>query len=123
MHRDQMECNLASMSLACHLFRQDKYRWPASIQELTAYLPAPPRDEWGPMGYVLLPPDHPGSPERPLVYSHCDSQTGLFYPTSEPQYSWYPDFGQHHQHGGQFRDVSLWSPAHPKPEPTTKPLQ
>jgi len=125
MRRGQMECNLASMSLACHLFRPANHRWPASIEELTAYLPAPPRDAWGPMGYVLLKPDHPGADERPLVYSQCDSKSGLFYPTSEPHYSWYPGFhaGNTLKHGGQFRDVSLWAPAHPNPEPTTQPLR
>jgi hypothetical protein len=125
MRRGQMECNLASMSLACHLFRHDKHRWPASIEEFTAYLPAPPRDAWGQMGYVLLKPEHPGAAERPVVYSQCDSKSGLFYPTSEPHYSWYPGFhaGNTLKHGGQFRDVSLWAPAHPNPEPTTQPLR
>lgn len=125
MRRGQMECNLAAMSLACHVFRFDKGRWPASLQELTTYLPAAPRDAWGPMGYVLLDPVRPGAAERPLVYSHCNSADGLFYNTSEPCYSWDPGLGtgDARRHGGQFRDVTLWSPAQPNPAPTTRPLK
>lgn len=125
MRRGQMECNLAAMSLACHVFRFEKGRWPASLEELTTYLPAAPRDAWGPMGYVLLKPDKPGAAERPLVYSHCNSKDGLFYRTEEPQYSWDPGigYGDARHQGGQFRDVTLWAPAQPNPAPTTLPLQ
>ena len=124
LHRAQMERNLAAMSLACHLFRFDKHRWPATIADVIVRLPAPPRDHWGLMGYALVQSDLPGQPQRPLVYSHCDSQDGLFHPTDEPQYSWYPGFGtgSHRKHGGQFRDVSLWAPARPNPAPATRPL-
>jgi hypothetical protein len=123
IRRGQMECNLAAMSLACHLFHFDHHRWPASIEEVTANLPAAPHDAWGPMGYVLLAPGHPNPAERPLVYSHCNSKDGLFYPTDEPQYSWYAGFGEHHLQGGQYRDVTLWQPAHANPAPATQPLQ
>ena len=124
VRRGQMEFNLASMSLACHLFHFDKQRWPASLDELTAYLPAAPRDAWGPDGYVPVK-RQPGYADRPLVYSHCNSRDGLFYSTSEPQYSWDPGFGpdNHRKQGGQFRDVTLWSPATPNPAPTTRPLE
>lgn len=123
LRRGQMEYNLAAMSLACHLFQFDKHRWPASIEELTAYLPAAPKDAWGPMGYLLVKRE-PGNSERPLVYSHCESTGGLFYPTSEPQYSWFPGVGPgDRKQGGQFRDATLWAPAHPNPAPTTQPLK
>ena len=124
LRRGQMEFNLAAMSLACHLFQFDKHRWPASIEEVTAYLPEAPKDAWGPMGYVVVK-RQPGNVERPLVYSHANSQDGLFYPTSEPQYSWDPGFrsGAIRKQGGQFRDVTLWAPAHPNPAPTTQPLR
>lgn len=123
LRRGQMEYNLAAMSLACHLFQFDKHRWPASIEELTAYLPEAPRDAWGPMGYVVVN-RQPGNVERPLVYSRCNSTGGLFYPTSEPQYSWFPGVGPgDRKQGGQFRDVTLWAPAHPNPAPTTQPLK
>ncbi|HEY2584880.1 MAG TPA: hypothetical protein VGI81_03830 [Tepidisphaeraceae bacterium] len=124
LHRGQMEQNLAAMALACHLFRFDHHRWPASIEEVTACLPAPPVDAWGPMGYVLVKPAPPGGPERPLVYSRCNSKDGLFYPTDGPQHSWYPGFGagRTRKQGGQFRDVSLWVPPRPNPGPTTRPL-
>lgn len=124
MRRGQMEYNLAAMSLACHLFYFDKHRWPASLEELTAYLPAAPHDAWGPMGYVLVR-RQPADAERPLVYSHCNSRDGLFYSTSEPQYSWDPGFGSgdHRKQGGQFRDVTLWAPPTPNPAATTQPLK
>lgn len=124
MRRGQMELNLAAMSLACHLYRFDKGRWPASIQELATYLPAPPRDAWGPIGYALIKGGRPDGADRPLVYSHCNSRDGLFYNTAEPQYSWDPGLGSgdHRKQGGQFRDVSAWAPAKPDPAPTTQPL-
>lgn len=122
LHRAQMEMNLAAMSLACHLFRLDKHRWPATVEDVTTYLPARPRDAWGPMGYVVVRLDRPGAPERPLVYSRCDATGELFYPTNEPQYSWFPGVAPNHKQGGQFRDVSHWVPAHPNPAPTTQPL-
>ena len=64
------------------------------------------------MGYVLVKSPRPGAPDRPLVYSGSESGDHLFYPTDEPQYSWYPGFGsgQVRKQGGQFRDVSLWAP-------------
>ena len=125
LRRGQMECNLAATSLVCHVFRFEKGRWPASLEEVTTYLPAAPHDAWGPMGYVLLKPEKPGGAERPLVYSHCNSKDGLFYSTSEPQYSWDPGIGTGgtRKQGGQFRDVTLWAPAHPDAAPTTQPLR
>lgn len=125
IHRGQMELNLAAMSLACHLFRFDHQRWPDTIQEVAAYLPAAPVDAWGPMGYVLVKPSRPGERERPLVYSRCNSQDGLFYPTDGPQHSWYPGFGtgRARKYGGQFRDVTQWAPPRPNPGPATQPVQ
>jgi len=124
LRRGQMENNLAAMSLACHVFRFEKHRWPASLEELTAYLPAVPHDAWGPMGYALVR-RQPGNAERPLVYSHCNSRDGMFYSVSEPQYSWDPGLGSGdiRKQGGQFRDVTLWAPANPNPGPTTRPLE
>jgi len=58
-----------------------------------------------------------------LVYSRCDANGQLFYPTDEPQYSWFPGVAPNHKSGGQFRDVSLWEPAHPNPAPATQPLK
>ena len=65
--RGQMECNLASMSLAAHLFQTNKRRWPESIDELTAYLPAKPRDPWGAEGYLVIKRGRPDGQDRPLV--------------------------------------------------------
>ena len=123
MRRGQMEFNLAAMSLACHLFQFDKHRWTASIEEVTAYLPAAPKYAWGPMRYVVVK-RQPGNNDRPLVHSRCNSTAGLFYPTSEPQYSWFPGVGPgDRKQGGQFRDVTLWAPTRPNPAPTTQPLK
>lgn len=125
VRRGQAEFNLAAMSLACHLFQFDKHRWPASLDELTGYLSAQPRDAWGVMGYALIKSDRPNGPDRPLVYSRCNSRDGLFYPVDEPQFSYYPGpgFGDQRKQGGQFRDVTVWAPPHPTPSPTTRPLQ
>ncbi|HEX5245061.1 MAG TPA: sigma-70 family RNA polymerase sigma factor [Tepidisphaeraceae bacterium] len=122
MRRGQMEYNLAAMSLACHLFRFDKHRWPSSLEEVATYLPAAPKDAWGSMGYVLVK-DGPGDAERPMVYSRCNSADGLFYSARAPRYSWDPGLrsGTSRKQGGQFRDVTLWSPAHPGP--ATRPLE
>lgn len=124
MHRGQMERKLASMSLACHFFRFDKHRWPSSVEELTAYLPGPPRDAWGTMGYVVIKGGRPDGGDRPLLYSRCNSADGLFYPVTEPQFSYYQGYppGKPHNQGGQFRDVTVWSPKATNAVPTTRPL-
>ncbi len=54
LRREQMEQHLTAMSLACHLFRFEKSRWPASLAELLPYLPGEPMDAWGKEGYVLV---------------------------------------------------------------------
>ncbi|HZL36684.1 MAG TPA: hypothetical protein VFC78_15295 [Tepidisphaeraceae bacterium] len=128
LRRVQMERNLAAMSLACHLFRFEKSRWPASLDDLKAYLPAAPVDAWGPMGYVLVKGGLPDGADRPLVYSRCNSKDGLFYRVDSPQYGFYPGDGSgrhadQQKEGGQFRDVALWAPPAAKPEPTTRPLK
>lgn len=111
LHRDQMERNLAAMSLACQVFHFEKSRWPASLDELLPYLPAEPADFWGPMGYVLI--KSKDGPDRPLVYSRYGAAPGqtLAYPARDPWYQYYnrgslgiPD----QPIPGQFRDVSPW---------------
>jgi hypothetical protein len=122
--RLQMEQNLAAMSLAAQLYRSEKSRWPASLDDLLPYLPAKPTDFWGPLGYVLIRGD---GPDRPLVYSRCNAQPGqpLVYPVGTSVYSYYqaPSLGLKPQPvAGQFRDVSPWLP--PKSQPAgLRPLK
>ncbi len=116
------------MSLACQLCRFEKSHWPASLDEVTAYLPGPPADAWGALGYALIKGGLPDGSDRPLVYSHIRSKNGIFYRIDEPQYGFYVDDGTTQpaslrKEGGQFRDVSLWAPAKNKSGPTTRPLQ
>lgn len=113
VRRAQMERNLAAMSLACHVYRFEKSRWPASLADLQPYLPAAPTDAWGPMGYVLVPSDVLGGSPRPLVYSRCMSKDGMFYRTDGPHFGYYAGDGSRRpadqrKEGGQFRDVTLW---------------
>jgi hypothetical protein len=111
--RGQMERNLIAMSLACQLYRADHSGWPTSLDGLLAYLPAAPKDYWGPMGYVLL--RGTGAADRPLVYSRCKAEPGqtLAYPARDAVYLYYNQgsLGIGNQPiPGQFRDVSMWQP-------------
>ena len=120
LRRAQMERHLTAMSLACHLFRFEKSRWPASVAELLPYLPGEPVDAWGKEGYAVV--KLPDGGDRPMVYSRCRSKDGLFYRTDEPQYGFYTndgsDFPAKQQiEGGQFRDVSLWPVPAVRPSP------
>ena len=134
-NRCDAERAFAAMSLACHVYRHESGRWPRTIEELVTKLPAHvPIDPWGDgkqtFGYALVPGGQADVPERPLVYSRCESRDGLFYRVDAPQYCFYGDDGTdrppaQRKHGGQFRDVARW---HVKtgPEglvgPTTQPL-
>jgi hypothetical protein len=116
-NRSVTECALAAMALACHVFHHEKGRWPATLQELATQLPRVPADPWGDgkqtLGYLLVKGDKPDEPDRPLVYSRCESQDGLFYRADQPQISFYAftDIGEgRRRRGGQFRDVTLWQP-------------
>jgi hypothetical protein len=127
MRRGQMEQRLAAMSLACHVFRFEKSRWPASLAELLTYLPSEPTDAWGQMGYVLAKAQGSPGPDRPLVYSRYHSKDGLFYRIDEPQYEFYFGDGsdlpaKQRKEGGQFRDVTRWVPTRTNRSPTTRAL-
>ena len=126
LRREQMEQHLTAMSLACHLFRFEKSRWPASLAELLPYLPGEPVDAWGKEGYALV--ELPDGGDRPLAYSRCRSKDGLFYRTDEPQYRYYRnDDGElpakEQVEGGQFRDVSLWPVPAVRPSPVNVRLK
>jgi hypothetical protein len=124
---------MAGMSLACHVFRHESGRWPASLEELATKSPHVQVDPWGDgkqtFGYALIKGGLKDGSDRPLVYSRCESQNGLLYRIDEPQYSFYSSDGtgrpyREVKHGGQFRDVTLWqgSRAGPNSE-TMKPLE
>ncbi|MDB5296857.1 MAG: hypothetical protein JWO31_2840 [Phycisphaerales bacterium] len=115
--RDVTERNLVAMALACRLFRFRNQRWPASLDELAALLPAPPADAAGPMGYALVKAGLPDGGDRPLVYSRAGVPAGgrPAYPTAEPQFSHYSNYVPGNRiPPGQFRDVTLW-PGKPDP--------
>ncbi len=133
VNRVNVEQAFAAMSLAGHLYRLDKGRWPSSLDDLVpAYLPQPTIDPWGNgkqmLGYILIKAGLPDGSDRPMVYSRCGSQDGLFYRVDQPTYMFYADDGSGQpvklqKHGGQFRDLARWEPrAGSKPNPTTRPL-
>jgi RNA polymerase sigma factor (sigma-70 family) len=118
--RTWAEQNLAAMSLACHVFKFDQGRWPASLEDLVPlYLPQAIVDPWGDgkqaLGYALIKVGLPDGSDRPVVYSRCLSADGLEYPANRVMYGLYIDDGMHHtaaqqKHYGQFRDVTRWEP-------------
>ena len=136
LRRGSAERQLVGMSLAAHVFRHARGRWPQSLDELSAELPggAPP-DPWGDgaqtLGYVLIPGGLPDGSARPLVYSRAETPDGLYYPATRPQYGWYQggpgdadDVGDEGDEGdapppwikgGQFRDVARWPSDAPTP--------
>jgi hypothetical protein len=128
INRVNGERTFLAMSLACHVFRFEKNRWPQSLKELVpAYLPRVLIDPWGDgkqtFGYALIKGGLPDGWDRPLVYSRCWSPDGLFYRTDEPEYGFYNSDGSklpnaQQKHGGQFRDVTVWTP---EPEAAGQP--
>ena len=114
VQRGVTDRNLAAMALACRLYRFRNGRWPASLDELSALLPAKPTDVAGPMGYALIKGRLPDGGDRPLVYSFAGVPKGdrPAYPTAEPQFGYYVNNnqtpGKSRTTPGQFRDVTLW---------------
>ena len=70
----------------------------------------------------------PDGSDRPMVYSRCGSEDGLFYRVDGPQFYFESPRPSDPSpvlrlRRGQFRDVSAWVPGAGSGEPTTKPLQ
>lgn len=133
LNRANAERTFAAMSLACHLFHNDKGRWPKFLGELVpGYIERVPIDPWGDgkqtFGYALFEGGLPGGGDRPLVYSRAESRDGLFIRMDAPQYGWYVGDGSgkamsQQKKGGQFRDVARWVPTDlNKRGQTTRPL-
>ncbi len=130
--RSAVEIDMTRLNLACHLYRHDHATWPASLDDLHAYMPQVPIDRLGDgkqkIGYVVIRRGLPDGADRPLIYSRYGSAGPLYYQSAQPEYSSYtnddpvtgkPDF----KAGGQFRDVAGWSPADPDhAPPTTRPV-
>jgi hypothetical protein len=130
--RMAVEMDMARLNLACHLYQHDHATWPASLDDLHAYVPQIPIDRLGDgkqkIGYVVIKRGLPDGSDRPLLYSRYGSTGPLFYRSAEPGYDFYwtidsvtgkPDF----KAGGQFRDVTGWSPAdRDHTPPTTRPV-
>ncbi len=129
VNRINTECDMAAMSLACHLYRFDNGNWPKSLDDLHAYLPSVPIDPWGDgkqtLGYVLVKAGLPDGSDRPLVYSRCLMKDGLFFRSDQPMYGFYTtDLLPDGKQGGQFRDVAGWAPPEGKQfAPATQPLR
>jgi len=132
-NRVYAECDMAAMSLACHLYRFDIGHWPKSLDDLHADLPSLPIDPWGDgkqtLGYVLIKGGLPDGSDRPLVYSRCRMKDGLFVRTDQPTYGFYTGDGSdrpaaQQKQGGQFRDVASWVPPEGyHPAATTQSLE
>jgi hypothetical protein len=124
---------MSAISLACHVYRFEKGRWPENLENLVpAFLPVVPLDPWGDgtqnYGYIVLKRALPDARDRPLVYARCESQDGLQYPTRRPVYDFYVgdalgEKSRNSSRAGQFRDITRWTPT-PELEdlPTLKPL-
>jgi hypothetical protein len=119
INRVVAERGLAAMSLACHTFRHEHKRWPASLEELSTKMPRVPADPFGDgkqtLGYILLKGVLPDGSDRPLVYCRFNAKDGLNPRPNRPHYGNY--FGDdtnrpmsEQKQLGQFRDVARWTP-------------
>jgi hypothetical protein len=130
-NRVNAECGMSAVALACHLYHFDTGTWPTSLSDLHAHLPNPPIDPFGDdkqtLGYTLIKSGLPDGSDRPLVYSRGDSKDGLFFRTNQPAYSYYRGDGSDlpaikQKQGGQFRDLTAWTPAAGRAS-STQPVQ
>jgi hypothetical protein len=133
INRITAECDMAAISLACHLFQFDHKRWPNSMEELVpAYLKQPPIDPFGDgketVSYGLIKGGLPDGSDRPLVYVRDNTANGLFFRLDGPQYANYFGDGTdsapaYQKHGGQFRDLTRWQPPANRSGPTIQFLR
>jgi hypothetical protein len=123
IRRLEVEKDMASMSLAAHVYQYKHGRWPGNLAELESELPRVLLDPWGDgkqvLGYVLIKGGLPDGTDRPMVYTRFRSKDGLFFRTDEPQYSIYNADGSDvttpwQKQEGQFRDVARWAPPEAK---------
>lgn len=132
-NRFDVELDMTRLNLACHLYQLDHGAWPRSLDDLQPYVSQVPIDRLGDgtqkIGYIVIKRGLPDGSDRPLIYSRYNSTVPLFYRSAQPGYDIYlnndPATGKPMDlnAGGQFRDVSGWSPANrDNPPPTTKPI-
>jgi hypothetical protein len=126
--RAYTECDLAAMSLACHVYKFDTGHWPGTLADLHGYLPKVPLDPWGDgkqtLGYALIKHGLPDGSDRPLVYCRFRMKDGFFFRTDQPFFSYYSSEGipKDRKQGGQFRDVTAWVPLNAVRPAATQPL-
>lgn len=120
-NRVNAERTMAAMSLACHLYRNERGEWPANGKALleSGFLPKEMVDPWGDgkeaIGYALVKQALPDGSDRPLVYTRCNADDGLMYKVAQPEYGFYIGDGssrpiKQQKRGGQFRDIAAWTP-------------
>jgi hypothetical protein len=88
--RVAVEMDMARLNLACHLYQHDHATWPASLDDLHAYVSQIPIDRLGDgkqkIGYVVIKRGLPDGSDRPLLYSRYGSTGPLFYQSAQPGY-------------------------------------
>ncbi|HSI32263.1 MAG TPA: hypothetical protein VK986_01630, partial [Tepidisphaeraceae bacterium] len=107
------ERRVTAVLLAMQLFRADRDRWPARLDELVpAYLKGVPGDPFRagapPVGYVVLPKALRNGGDRPLVYfDHGSADPVDPRAWREPMYDWHQSSSTPRR---QYRDAARFRP-------------
>ncbi|MEZ0264805.1 MAG: hypothetical protein ACAI43_08765, partial [Phycisphaerae bacterium] len=107
------ERRVTAVLLAMQLFRADRDRWPARLDELVpAYLKGVPGDPFRagapPVGYVVLPKALRDGGDRPLVYfDHGSADPVDPRAWREPMYDWHQSSSTPRR---QYRDAARFRP-------------
>jgi hypothetical protein len=113
------ERRVTTAILATRLYRVEKGRWPARLDDLVpAYLPAVPLDPFGqgkqPIGYVLKRNALPDGGDRPLFYFEAGEDEAAKSEAvidTEPMFGWQDDRRDGRDGSPrQYRDAALWLP-------------
>lgn len=116
------ERRAVAVSLAWHLYRAERGRWPERLEELVPEyllrLPTDPfHDDGRPIGYVVVRGGLPGGGDRPMVYFDAGPEEEVIDP--EPLVSWYLPWNKVKgvEAVRQYRDLTLFTPP---PEPANE---